>query len=120
MILLLEVLLLGRHHAKSVVLPPVTLGQADYHLAQLAGLGLRLHEALLKVVNQLAEVVRVLPQLGVLYLEGLCELVVRGLRRRLHTTIRRVLRARSAYLSSYAQESLLGLGKLVLFPEELF
>ena len=97
MVLLLEILLLGRHHAQCVVLPAVALGQADYHLAKLAGLGLRLHEALLEVVNQLPEVVRVLPQLGILYLEGLCELVVGGLRR-LHTTIRRVLRARCAYL----------------------
>jgi hypothetical protein len=81
MILLLEVLLLWGHHAECVVLTAVALGQADYHLAKLTGIGLRLHEALLEFVDQLPQVVRVLPQLGVLYLESLCEMVVGGLRR---------------------------------------
>ena len=79
-----------------------------------------MHEALLQVVNELPEVVRVLPQLGILYLEGLSQLVVRGLRRLLLHTVRRVLGARSAYLPGGTQDGLLGLCKLVFFPEELF
>jgi hypothetical protein len=79
-----------------------------------------LHKALLQVVDELPEVVRVLPQLGILYLEGLSQLVVGGLRRLLLHTVRRVLRPWCAYLPGGTQDGLLGLSKLVLFPEELF
>ena len=80
-----------------------------------------MHEALLQVVDELPEVVRVMPQLGILYLEGLSQLVVGGLLRRLLLhAIRRVLRARCAYLAGGTQDGLLGLSKLVFFSEELF